>query len=202
MIELKNISKSFGEKCIFDNLNLTIKDGEFIVFTGVSGCGKTTLLNIIGSLEPIDHGEILVDGKDITKKKNQNEYLKNKVGFLFQNFALVDNKSVRKNLELVQSKHRTDISIDDALKAVGLEDKTDTMVYKLSGGEQQRVALARLMIKKCDIILADEPTGSLDKDNASLVFDMLKQLNGIGKTVIVVTHDEALGSLYGRMIKL
>lgn len=202
MIELKNIYKSFGDRCIFDNFNLTVKDGEFVVFSGVSGCGKTTLLNIIGSLEPIDRGEISVDGIDITKKKNQNEYLKNKVGFLFQNFALIDTKTVAENLNLLLKKSRSGISITKALEKVGLQGSENTPVYKLSGGEQQRVALARLMMKKCDIILADEPTGSLDKDNALLVFNILKQLNTSGKTVIVVTHDESLGSLYGRMIKL
>lgn len=202
MIELRNISKSFGDRNLFDNFNLTIEQGEYVVFCGVSGCGKTTLLNIIGSLEPVDNGTVLVDNKNISIKKNQREYLQEKVGFLFQNFALVENKTVRKNLELVQTKHRINLSIDDALKAVGLEDKNDTMVYKLSGGEQQRVALARLMIKKCNIILADEPTGSLDTENAKTVLQILKQLNESGKTVILVTHDERIIYSGKRVIRL
>ncbi len=163
MIILKNVCKKYNEHTVIDNLNLTINDGEFIILTGESGCGKTTLLNMIGAVEPVTSGEILVDNVDILKKKNQLEYYKNKVGFLFQNFALVDNKTVEENLNLIKKDARSSISIEDALKFVGLSGKSNQKIYKLSGGEQQRVALARLLIKKCDIVLADEPTGSLDK---------------------------------------
>ena len=160
MITIKNLSKSFGEKKLFENYSLQINDGEFVIFTGVSGCGKTTLLNMIGSLESADSGEIEVDGMDITQKKNQREYLKRKVGFLFQNFALVDNKTVEENLRLVKNDCRSGVSIEEALEMVGLSDKAKQKVYSLSGGEQQRAALARLIVKKCDCVLADEPTAS------------------------------------------
>lgn len=192
MIEIKNLCKSFGDNVIFDNFNVTIDDGEYVVFAGKSGCGKTTLLNMIGALEKPDKGKIFVNGVDISLKRNQKEYFRSTVGFLFQNFALIENKTVRQNLELVQKKYRSEVTISQALNAVGIAGKEDTFVYKLSGGEQQRVALARLMIKKCDIILADEPTGSLDTDNAKSVVSILKQLNSQGKTVILVTHDERI----------
>lgn len=201
MIEIKNLVKSFGEKMLFDHLSLCIENGEFVIFSGVSGCGKTTLLNIIGSIEPFDEGEILVDGVPIQEKKNQTEYLRCKVGFLFQNFALVDNKSVKKNMDFVKPRYRTDLSIEAALERVGMLDKINVPVYTLSGGEQQRVALARLMLKRCDIILADEPTGSLDVGNAEAVMRILESMNGDGKTVIIVTHDEKLKN-YGRVINL
>ncbi len=202
MIEIKNLNKSFGDNVIFDNFNVTINDGEYVVFAGKSGCGKTTLLNIIGALEKPDSGKVLVNSVDIYKKKNQKEYFKNTVGFLFQNFALVENKTVRQNLEFIEKKARTEQTVEQVLERVGLSDKIDTPVYKLSGGEQQRVALARLMLKKCSIILADEPTGSLDRENADRVLDILKILNEEGKTIILVTHDERIISTAKRVVNL
>lgn len=202
MITIKNLSKSFGEKKLFENYSLQINDGEFVIFTGVSGCRKTTLLNMIGSLESADSGEIEVDSMDITQKKNQREYLKRKVGFLFQNFALVDNKTVEENLKLVKNNCRSGVSIEEALEMVGLSDKAKQKVYSLSGGEQQRAALARLIVKKCDCVLADEPTGSLDRKNADTVFSILEKINESGKTVIMVTHDESFREKGKRVIEL
>lgn len=192
MITVKNLCKKFDDNVIFDNFNITIETGEFVVFAGDSGCGKTTLLNIVGGLETPDSGEILVDGENIFKRKNHREYFLNKVGFLFQNFALVENKTVRENLLFVPKKNRTDLTIKEVLEAVGIPDKANEKVYKLSGGEQQRVALARLLLKKCDIILADEPTGSLDSNNADAVLNILHKMNEQGRTVIVVTHSEKI----------
>ncbi len=189
MIEIKQLRKSFEKSVIFDNFDLTVKTGDFAVFSGASGAGKTTLLNMIGSIEPVDSGSICVDGIDITQKKNQINYLKTKVSFLFQNFALIENKTVLENLKIIKGKAKNDVTIEAALAKVGMSDKLHEKVYKLSGGEQQRIALARVMIKKCDIILADEPTGSLDRKNADNVISLLKDLNAIGKTVIMVTHD-------------
>lgn len=192
MIKIKGVTKAFGEKVLFRDMSLKIPDGSFIVFAGKSGCGKTTLLNMIGGLEKPDSGQIIVDDMDIYKKKNMTAYFTFKVGFLFQNFALVEDRSVYKNLQLVQKKARTDRTIEDILDELGILDKKDEPVYKLSGGEQQRVALARLMYKQCDIILADEPTGSLDNENAEAVMTILHRLNEQGKTIIVVTHSEKI----------
>ncbi|EXM37747.1 bacteriocin ABC transporter ATP-binding protein [Ruminococcus albus SY3] len=202
MIELKNVTKAFGTNILFSGLTFDIKDGEFVVFSGKSGCGKSTMLNMIGGIEKVTNGSIIVDGMDITKNYNRVKYFSEKVGFLFQNFALSENKTVLKNLEMVAKKNRTEVSIDDALREVGLLSKKNEKVFTLSGGEQQRVALARLMIKKCDMILADEPTGSLDKGNANTVIDILKKLNEKGKTVIMVTHDEELKKVGKRVIVL
>ena len=190
MIEIKNLKKSFGSDVLFDGLNLTLESNKITAIVGASGCGKSTLLNIIGAIEPFDDGEVIVDGIDISKNKNKLLYFREKVGFLFQNFALVENKTVLGNMEIVNKNYRMKLSIEDCLKEVGLEDKINSKVCTLSGGQQQRVALARLMLKKCSIILADEPTGSLDKENGIKVFEILKSMNTEqNKTIVVVTHD-------------
>lgn len=202
MIQIVNLFKSFGEKVLFQDFNLAIEDGEFIIFSGASGSGKTTLLNMIGSLEKVDHGTILVDGEDIGKRANQQKYFSEKVGFLFQNFVLIEDKTVYENLKIIKRQNRSDITIEEALSRVGLLDKINNKIYTLSGGEQQRIALARLMIKKCDLVLADEPTGSLDKKNATEVMEILKTLNKSGKTVIVVSHDEDIKKNGKRVINI
>ena len=161
------------------------------------------MLSLIGAIEKPTSGHIIVDGADITLNHDRIKYFSTKVAFLFQNFALSENKTVRQNLEMVPKKSRSEVTISEALDAVGLKDKCDEYIYTLSGGEQQRVALARIMIKKCDIILADEPTGSLDWENADAVIDILKHLNKEGgKTVIMVTHDESLKRVGDRVINM
>lgn len=202
MIEIKHLTKKFEGKTVLSDINLTIQSGEFVIFSGPSGCGKTTLLNMIGAIEKIEEGSILVDGLDIKNSKTHLAYFRTKVGFLFQNFGLVDHKTVKENLKLVQKECRTVLTMEEVLAKVGLEDKMDKKVYTLSGGEQQRVALARLMLKKCDVILADEPTGSLDQKNAERVLEILKQLNHEGKTIVMVTHDEQIKNQGSRVIEL
>lgn len=202
MIKIKNLNKKFDDKIVFSNLNLEIEDGEFIILGGPSGCGKTTLLNMIGAIEKFDSGEIIVDGIDIKNKRNHLNYFRKKIGFLFQNFALVDNKTVKENLKIISKDCKTNLSMEEALRIVGLEDKLNKKVYTLSGGEQQRVAIARLMLKKCDVILADEPTGSLDRKNAEAVINILKELNTQGKTIVLVTHDEYIKKQGNRVVNL
>lgn len=202
MIVIKKLCKSFGSKVIFRDFDLEIKDGEFIFLSGESGCGKTTLLNMIGGIEQQDSGIIEIDGNSVTDKKFHRTYYKTIVGFLFQNFALMDDKTVKANLDIVKNSCRTSVSNEEALEFVGLSDKINQYVYTLSGGEQQRVALARLLVKKCNIILADEPTGSLDRKNADIVMELLDKLNKIGKTVIVVTHDEKAVKMGKRVVYL
>ncbi len=202
MIQIKNLCKNFDEHVLFKNFNLIINDGDFLCITGDSGTGKTTLLNMIGQLEPYQEGEILFEGKPIETKKDKLNLFRKKLGFIFQNFVLVESKTVEENLKLIRKEDRTDVSIDSALKMVGLDDKKNSKVYTLSGGEQQRVAMARLYLKKCKYILADEPTGSLDRKNAEKIFEILKQLNDIGKTIIIVTHDEYFKSKVEKRVNL
>jgi len=202
MIKINNLKKTFEEKTLFSKFNLTIKNNEFVIFSGVSGCGKTTLLNMIGGLEPFDDGSILVNNIDISIRKNKPKYFSEVVGFLFQNFILVEDKTVFQNLNIIRPINRSEVSFEEALEKVGLKDKLNSKVYTLSGGEQQRVALARLIIKKCSLILADEPTGSLDRKNADGVMDILQKLNDDGKTVIIVTHDELIRSRGNRVVQL
>ena len=184
MIIIRGLNKAFGEKIIFSNFNLEIPDGSFVVISGDSGSGKSTLLNMIGS--------IIIEGLNITRLKNKNSFFADTVGFLFQNFALLENKTVKENLSLIKKSSRTKVSLKEALNRVGLSKEVNKKVYQLSGGEQQRVALARLMMKKCSVVLADEPTGSLDKKNRDIVMRLLHELNEEGKTVIIVTHDQGI----------
>ena len=185
MITIENLCKAYNDKILFKNFHLEIPDSSFLVISGESGCGKSTLLNMIGGIETPDKGSIIVNGFDVTKKGKKQKYFKEVVGFLFQNFALLENKIIKKS-------GRTDILINEALEKVGLQKVINKKVYQLSGGEQQRVALARLMLKKCSIVLADEPTGSLDKKNSEIVMNILHELSEQGKTVIVVTHSEEI----------
>ncbi|MDR1158169.1 MAG: ATP-binding cassette domain-containing protein [Oscillospiraceae bacterium] len=202
MIECIDLCKSFGEKELFHNLSFQIDSGEFFCFSGESGRGKTTLLNILGMIEPPTAGKVLFDGSEIRTNGERLNFFRTKVGFVFQNFALVEGKTVEQNLALVRKSNRQNISIQEALDNVGISEKVKSKVYTLSGGEQQRVALARLFIKKCDIILADEPTGSLDSHNAKIVIDILKTLNTQGKTVVLVTHDSNIKQVCDRVISL
>ena len=163
-----------------------------MVITGASGCGKTTLLNMIGGLESVTSGKISVAGLEITNQKNLQIYYRDIVGFVFQNFALVEQKTVEENLKMIHKKGQSEVSVQEALMSVGMEKALKQKVYSLSGGEQQRIALARLRLKNCQLILADEPTGSLDRKNGQLVMEILLEMNAEGKTVIMVTHDESL----------
>lgn len=202
MIEIRNLTKKFGQKTLFENLNVTIQQGEFVIISGNSGCGKTTLLNIIGGIEPADAGSVLVNGYDLLKKFNKRQYYGEIVSFIFQNFALIENKTVKQNFELINPKNRSALTFEEALKKVGLSDKLNEKVYTLSGGEQQRIALARIYLKKAQVILADEPTGSLDKGNAEIVLNILKDLNERGMTIIVVTHDEDIKESAPKIVEL
>lgn len=203
---LKDICKTFGDKVIFNNFNLSVEEGDMVAIVGASGSGKTTLLNILGLLENPDSGEIIVNNlkSPFSQKKKMHLY-RYTYGFLFQNYALVPNMTVDENLNVAlkyyKGNERESIK-EMALVRVGLLDKKKQKIYKLSGGEQQRVALARLIIKPHTIILADEPTGSLDAKNRNLIISILKDLNKEGKTVVLVTHDPVVANACSRVVNL
>lgn len=205
VIDIKNIKKQFDKNVVFLNFSEKIVAKELVAIVGKSGSGKTTLLNMMGGLEKIECGEIFVNNIKV-EQKNKVELYRNQISFLFQNFALVDEWTVEKNLELALSfkKNKKDKEkMKLALANVGLEDKLKEKIYSLSGGEQQRVALARIILQDNPIILADEPTASLDIENRDRVFNILKKLQQEKeKTVVIVTHDKELASLCDRIIEL
>lgn len=209
MIELKNISKNFGERNILKDFNLKILPGEMVAIIGKSGSGKSTLLNILGLIENYDSGTYtLFDMKNIKVNSKKSEIMiRDKISYLFQNFALIENETVKQNLEIALkyyngNKLEKKETISDSLIKVGLKDYENKKIFELSGGEQQRVALARAMIKPSEIILADEPTGSLDADNRDEVLSILKDIIKSGKIVIIVTHDPAVSSICSRVISI
>lgn len=202
IINIKRLTKSYGEKTIFKDFNLEIMRGEYVVFEGKSGRGKTTLMNMIGGIERCDQGEIIVDGIDITSNKKMMGFFRSKVSFLFQNFVLIENKTVLENLMLVKKKGIDKERIKSELKKFGLENVMKQKVYTLSGGEQQRIALIRVILQDNPIILADEPTGSLDSESGAFVLDVLDELNRNGKTIIMVTHDPIVKLRGNRIITL
>jgi len=205
-IELKNITKKFGDREIFKDFNLSVEKGEMVAITGPSGKGKSTLLNIMGLLEKPDAGDVIIQGiKNPWSEKKQIALYRYTIGYLFQNYALIDQETVSKNLDIalayVKTSNKKKMK-EEALQRVGLLDKLNHKVYQLSGGEQQRIALARLILKKNDIILADEPTGSLDAANRDHVLEILQSFNEEGKTVIIVTHDPEVANACSRVVAL
>lgn len=194
MIELKKVSKSYGEKILFQNFDCNVKKGEFVGIKGSSGSGKSTLLNIIGLLENCDSGDVIIDGNkvDYKDKKMINKLLKTYIGYLFQNFALIDDFTVLDNLSIGISGNKNEKinKIKKVLEDLNLDVDLNTKIFKLSGGEQQRIAIARLILQNKSIILADEPTASVDPQNRDIILDILKKLNKEGKTIILVSHDD------------
>ncbi len=208
-ITLSNINKSFGKKALFRDYSLTIEAGEFVAIKGESGAGKTTLLNIIGLLEAPDSGSVTLCGVKNPSffSRAAVELRRHRLSYLFQNYGLVDTDTVESNMRLAtrfgKAKGKAEKKrIADALAQVGLTGYERRKVYTLSGGEQQRVALAKIIAKSPDIILADEPTGSLDARNRDIVLAMLRQLNEEGKTIVVVTHDPTVSACAKRHINL
>ncbi|WP_099321551.1 ATP-binding cassette domain-containing protein [Anaerococcus sp. Marseille-P3625] len=207
LIKLDKISKSYGSKNIFTDFSFEVGKNEKILIMGPSGAGKSTLLNILGTLEKVDQGETVhFSNKNIRpQSKKSIILLREKISYLFQNYALIDNETVEKNLKLAlkfsKDKDKEKI-IEESLEKVGLKGYKDRMVYSLSGGEQQRVSLARLLIKPSEIILADEPTGNLDYENAQVVMNILEELYLQGKSLVMVSHDMRSAKNFDRVIKL
>jgi lipoprotein ABC transporter, ATP-binding protein len=197
MISVQNVSKKFGSREILKDLSFDVEENEFVALVGPSGSGKSTLLNMIGLLDNIDSGKILINGKILPKVNSRSavNYRKNVINYLFQSNALISTSSVKDNLMLAMtftnfSKEEKEKKIKETLRFVGLENRLDSKVNELSGGEQQRIAIVRAILKPGEIILADEPTGSLDPDMAQKSFDLIRSLRDqFGKTILIVTHN-------------
>lgn len=207
--KLNDISKAYGSYVIFNGFNLEIDEGEMVCIKGASGSGKSTLLNLIGMFDVPDSGEIELFGKTSPKinSKDGRFLMREKIFYCFQNFALVDNESIRYNLNIPLinrhlSKKEKELNIKMALQKVGLDKNLDEKVYCLSGGEQQRVAIARAFLKNYDLVLADEPTGSLDADNRDAVMNILTDFHERGKTIVIVSHDQAVINRCNRVIEI
>lgn len=209
-IELNNVCKSFGKRNIINNFSMTIYDNEFVSIVGKSGCGKSTILNMIGLLESLDSGEIKIFDEKIPNinSKAATRIRRHKINYLFQSYALISDMTVMDNLQLAleyteNTKQQKRNLILSSLKRLDLEHLANEKVNTLSGGEQQRVAVARTIIKPGNIILADEPTGALDPKLANISFDLIRELrNEFGKTILLVTHNMEQANLTDRIIEL
>ena len=206
MLEAVKITKAYNNEAVVSDFNIKIEKGDFIAITGESGKGKTTILNMLGLLEKPDFGEVIVEGIVNLNRKETMMAQRTKFGYLFQNYALIENDTVANNLKIALE-YRKGVDkkslMKEALYFVNLSAAIlEKKIYQLSGGEQQRVAIARLYLKESEYIFADEPTGNLDKKNRDMIFELLKKLNDSGKAVVYVTHDLELAHKSKRHITL
>jgi len=205
MIALKNVYKSYGETKVLKDINLHIKEGEFLSIMGPSGSGKSTLLNIVGAMDKPDTGEVMINAINITNfnEEELTEFRKKYIGFIFQFFNLFNNLTVYENVLiplLINGINKED-EIEEILDILDIKHKIDNFAHQLSGGEQQRVAIARTIIKRPKIILADEPTGSLDTLAGEKILNILKSLNEkYNTTIVMVTHNEEIAKFTDRVI--
>lgn len=209
MIKLENVTKTIGKKVILENLSLKINQGDLVAIVGKSGSGKSTLLNLLGLIDGdySGHYEIFCQKNVPVNSVKSQAIIREHISYLFQNFALIDNETVEYNLMLALkyvklSKKDKVKRIEEILERVGLPSTLHQKVSELSGGEQQRIAVARAILKPSQLLLADEPTGSLDPENRDLVLNFLLDMNKEGKTVIIVTHDAYVAQQCHRVIEL
>lgn len=204
MLTVQDLSKSFSSRTLWEGVNFSLEPGEMAALTGVSGSGKSTLLNCIGTLEPWDAGSVTIGDVEMgPRRRGARRVRRDTLGFVFQDYALIDNARVADNLGIahsVASPKGWDPS--DALDRVGLGGREEELVRTLSGGEQQRVALARLLVKGPRLVLADEPTGALDADNTRLVIEVLTDMADRGAAVLVATHSESVAGACHRVLEV
>ena len=206
-IEFKNIVKEYkmGEVTIkaLNNTNFEIEKGELVVIVGPSGAGKTTTLNILGGMDKATSGEVIVDGKEITKLNDKKliEYRRNDIGFVFQFYNLVQNLTAKENVELATQICSDALDVNEILEKVGLSDRKDNFPAQLSGGEQQRVAIARAIAKNPKLLLCDEPTGALDYKTGKSILKLLQEMARKEKmTVAIITHNGAIAPMADKVI--
>lgn len=208
-VELKDVYKTYkmGEVDIHasDGVSFEIEKGEFAVIVGASGAGKTTALNMLGGMDTCDGGEIIVDGEDIAKfsKKRLITYRRDDVGFVFQFYNLINNLTAKENVELATQICKNNKDAEEVLKEVGLKERINNFPAQLSGGEQQRVSIARALAKNPKLLLCDEPTGALDYNTGKTILKLLQDTcRNQGMTVIVITHNSAIAPMANRVITL
>lgn len=208
-VKLENITKIYhmGEVEIraVDGIDFSIQKGEFVVIVGPSGAGKTTVLNILGGMDTASGGRITVDGQDITKysERQLTGYRRDDIGFVFQFYNLIPNLTALENVEMALQICRNPLDARAVLKEVGLEERMDNFPAQLSGGEQQRVSIARALAKNPKLLLCDEPTGALDYNTGKAILKLLQEMcREKGMTVIVITHNPALAPMADRLIKI
>jgi putative ABC transport system ATP-binding protein len=206
VVQVENLRKEFGNVRALDGVSFTVEEGEWIAIMGSSGSGKTTLINIIGGLDTPTSGKAIVDGADVARldEKGLTRFRAEKIGFVFQQFHLVPYLTALENVMLAQYFHSTtdETEARAVLARVGLSDRVKHLPAQLSGGEQQRVAVARALINHPKLILADEPTGNLDQANQETVIRLLRELHREGHTILMVSHDALIGQLADRRIDL
>ena len=196
IIVFDKVSLKISSTNILNNLNFSISQGDFTYLIGKTGSGKSSIIRSIYCDIPIDSGRSIIDGKDISEiKKNQIPFLRRKIGIIFQDFKLLSDRSIYRNLEFVlkatdwKDKQKISERIDDVLNEVGMINLKNRMPYQLSGGEQQRISIARAILNKPNLILADEPTGNLDPGTSKEIMNLLIKINNQGSTILMATHD-------------
>jgi putative ABC transport system ATP-binding protein len=206
LLELRNISKNYGNLWALKDVNLSVTKGEWLAIMGPSGSGKTTMMNIIGCMDRPSAGEVILDGADIARESERNLTVirRDKIGLVFQQFHLVKYLTALENVMVAQYYHSLPGEKEalEALDRMGLADRAKHLPSQLSGGEQQRVCIARALINYPALILADEPTGNLDEANEGIVMEIFRQLHREGSTLIVVTHDPEVAEEAGRIVVL
>jgi putative ABC transport system ATP-binding protein len=205
LVQVENLRKEFGNVRALDDVSFRVNAGEWIAIMGPSGSGKTTLINILGGLDAPTAGQAMVDGTDVARldEAGLTRFRAEKIGFIFQQFHLVPYLTAVENVMLAQYFHSTtdEKEAQQALERVGLGDRIEHLPAQLSGGEQQRVAVARALINHPKLILADEPTGNLDEANEEIVLSLLRELHTEGHTILMVTHAPSIGRLADRRIE-
>lgn len=208
MITAENITKSYGsgasENKVLKGINVSIDDGDYVVILGASGSGKSTFLNVVSGLERTDSGSVKYDGVDITKlsDKELTKFRRDKIGFIFQQYYLLPNMTVEKNVRMGADLSDND-NYKEIIEAVGLGDKLKSYPSELSGGEQQRVSVARALAKRPEILFLDEPTGALDEETGRQVLDYISKLHReLGFTVIMITHNQNIAEMAKTVIKM
>ena len=207
-VEIKDVVKEYktGEITIkaADGMNFSFEKGEFVVIVGPSGAGKTTVLNILGGMDKLTSGNVIVDGKDISRYSNREltTYRRHDIGFVFRFYNLVQNLTALENVELAGQICKNPLDAKKVLESVGLKERMKNFPAQLSGGEQQRVSIARAIAKNPKLLLADEPTGALDYQTGKAILKLLQDTCKKGMTVVVITHNQAIAPMANRIIKI